>query len=130
MASDSAKGDQTGPADSQPVETSSSHVPTIFRKCPKCGKRFDLERTAESVQEKRDVVPEERTIFPVAGVAGRYPSPVADPSAMTRKVEVEEVVEDDVYTETYKCKHCGYVWSERFEKVKDLGSVEGVGGSL
>jgi predicted RNA-binding Zn-ribbon protein involved in translation (DUF1610 family) len=114
----------------EPVETTPTHMPVRFRKCPNCGTRFEMERTAESVEKKEDLVPEEKTVLPVAGVAGSYPVHVVDPAAMTENVTVDEVVEEDVYTERYRCKHCGHVWTERFEKVRHVGAIQGAGPDL
>ena len=103
---------------------------TFFKKCPNCGKRFEVEHTVETVEKKEELLPEERTVFPVAGIASAYPIPVAEPPGLTTKVKEEEIVEDDIYTETYKCKHCGHVWTEQREKIKHLGDIEGVEGDI
>lgn len=119
-----AKDPQESPEQSE-LELKPSHTPTFFRKCPNCGKRFELERIGETVERKEEVVPSEKTLMPVASIAASYPMPVADPSAMTKRIKIDEVVEDEVHTRTMTCKHCGHTWKERFEEVKHVGEVEG-----
>jgi DNA-directed RNA polymerase subunit RPC12/RpoP len=103
-------------------------VPTIFKKCPNCGKRFEVEHTGESVERKSEVVMEEKVISPASLLASPQ-SPMLGPSVQSPPpVRVAESIEEDEYTETYKCKHCGHVWTEKHDEVEDLGE-EKVAGS-
>jgi len=99
-------------------------VPTVFKKCPNCGKRFEVERTGKSVEKKTEVVEEEKTISPPSVVAS-YSR--ISPMQEAPHVMVDVLIEEDEYTETYKCKHCGHVWTEKHEVVEDLGEVNGAG---
>lgn len=96
----------------------------LFKKCPKCGKRFDVKHIAEKVEEKKELIPEEKTYLEPAGVAVAYPIPPPRPKEIAPKVEVEEVVDEKIYVETYTCTHCGYTWTETREKSKDLGPLD------
>jgi transposase-like protein len=94
---------------------------TLLKRCPKCGKRFELEHTGEKVEKKQEFVPEVVTVAPQTIVAGALPSAAAStltnsPPVREREIAIEE---RDEYTESYKCKHCGYTWTETHEKVKD-----------
>lgn len=103
-------------------------MPTVFKKCPNCGKRFEVERTGKSVEKKTELVEEEKTISPQAVVASYSRFPIGTPPMNEAPhVMVDELIEEDEYTETYKCKHCGHVWTEKHEVVKDLGEVNGAG---
>jgi DNA-directed RNA polymerase subunit RPC12/RpoP len=100
-------------------------VPTIFKKCPSCGRRFEVERTGESVDKKTDVVTEEKPLSPPSLIP-----PVSLPDIPVEPpptVVVAEEIEEDDYTETYKCKHCGHVWTEEHAIVEDLGEVTDAG---
>ena len=106
-------------------------MPTFFKKCPNCGKRFEVEHTVESVEKKTDVVTEEKLISNPSMMAANPMTPLLDtPLSNPPTVMVTERIEEDVYTETYKCKHCGHVWTEKHEEVEDLGQVKGAGADL
>lgn len=100
-------------------------MPTVFKKCPMCGKRFEVEHTGESVEKKTDVVTEEKPVpTPSLMAPVSLPDiPVKPPPTVT----VAEQIEEDDYTETYKCRHCGHVWTEERSVVEDLGEVRGAG---
>ncbi len=98
---------------------------TFFKKCPKCGKRFEVRHTSETVEKKQTLIPEEKTYLEPAGVAAAYPIPQPPIRA---EAEVEEDIEEDTYTETYRCVRCGNTWTETREKVRDIGGVGGTKG--
>jgi DNA-directed RNA polymerase subunit RPC12/RpoP len=103
-------------------------MPTIFKKCPNCGKRFEVEHTGESVEKKTEVVTEERLITPPSMIVANSMTPLLNtPISNPPTVKVAELIEEDEYTEAYKCKHCGHVWTEKHEEVEDLGQVKGAG---
>ena len=100
---------------------------TLFKKCPSCGKRFEVEHTGESVEKKVDIVDEEK-IVSSGSVTGSYANGIpTGPAPNLPTAMVAESIEEDDYTETYKCKHCGYVWTEKHAVVADLGEVGGAG---
>jgi len=93
-----------------------------------CGRRFEVEHTGESVEKKTDVVMEEKVISPPSIMATNSLTPLPlpnPPAANLPVVMVPELIEEDDYTETYKCKHCGHVWTEKREVVEDLGQAKG-----
>jgi transposase-like protein len=102
-------------------------MPTIFKKCPNCGKRFEVEHTGESVERKKEVVTEEKLISSPSMMVSNPMTPMLDtPMSNPPTVMVTELIEEDEYTESYKCKHCGHVWTEKHEEVEDLGQVKDV----
>jgi len=101
-------------------------MPTVFKKCPNCGKRFEVEHTGESVEKKTEVVTEEKPISP-ASLMALASQPPDNPVELPPVARVAEEVEEDDYTETYRCKHCGHVWTEKHALVRDLGEVKGAG---
>jgi uncharacterized Zn finger protein len=106
-------------------------MPTIFKKCPNCGKRFEVEHTGESVERKTEVVTEEKLISNPSMMAPNPMTPLLDtPYSNPPAVMVDELLEEDEYTESYKCKHCGHVWTEKHEEVEDLGQVKDAGPGL
>lgn len=100
---------------------------TFLKRCPSCGKHFEVRRTAKTVTKKDEVVPETKTRSAFAASAAAYSVSPADPKAMRTEVGVEEELEEDTYTETFKCRHCGHTWTETHEKVKDRGEVDEAG---
>jgi len=97
-------------------------VPTLFRKCPNCGKRFEVRHTAEQVvSRQKEVINVERA------QDGIDEGPVGDDEIATvlpdsdapTPTEIESMVaEHDVYKESYTCKHCGYKWEETRDVLK------------
>ncbi len=58
-----------------------------------------------------------------SGVGVAYPLPPPTQQSVP-KIEVGQAVEEDEYTETYTCAHCGYLWTEKSEKAKNLGKTK------
>ncbi|MDA4137305.1 MAG: hypothetical protein OK449_09965 [Thaumarchaeota archaeon] len=101
-------------------------MPVFLKKCPSCGKRYEVTHTSEFVEKKVGMGSAEESSFssPMSeGVVegGVYPITEAEKVSNSPIVEVEVPVEQDTYTETYTCKHCGHVWSEIHEKDKVVG---------
>lgn len=104
------------------------NMPAFLKRCPSCGKRFEVEHTGESVEKKSEIVTEEKLISPSTLMAENPMTPLLNtPESVPPSVMVAELIEEDEYTETYKCKHCGHVWTEKHEEVEDLGQVKGAG---
>ncbi len=98
-------------------------MPTLLMKCPQCGKRFEVERTADKVETKE---------VPVA-VNNNAQELVRDdlgPDLLPRDLPIEglgEMADSDeetvvakevTHNETFRCRHCGYTWSENRSKLK------------
>ena len=89
----------------------------IFRHCPSCGRRFTIRLVDEKlVDQRRSRNQIEQPTETHMGVSSTYsyggiPMP---------RVEVDEEVPVTIdikdFQYTYKCKHCGHVWSEMREK--------------
>ena len=100
-------------------------MPTFFKKCPSCGKRFEVKRTGEEL-ERRDVSQETvRTTIPLRPRGSwRYEAPGdrinIRPDGSTAYGERRITREADTYDETYTCKHCGNRWTEKRVKKKQL----------
>jgi ribosomal protein L37AE/L43A len=105
-------------------------VPTFLKTCPKCGKRFEIERVSETVTKDDTALPEEKSTTSLGGRGVAYAGLPATTSVSSGKVDIDEVYEKDDYTDTYKCKHCGNTWTETREKMKDLGRIEGSGHDI
>jgi len=95
-------------------------MPTFLMKCPKCGKHFDVERTSEQVETKEEVV----TVNKAQELMKENIGPVYVPSAIDELDELSDseeehmVAEKVIHEETFRCKHCGYTWTESREKFK------------
>jgi uncharacterized Zn finger protein len=87
-----------------------SEVETFFRFCPVCGKRFHIKVIGkELVGDRVERESLEQTVPSNIGFGQ-----VAEPVVVEQGVPVTIDYEDFQYT--YKCKHCGHVWTEIHEK--------------
>ena len=87
-----------------------SEVRTFFRFCPACGKRFHIRLVGKKLvgdREERSVVTEEMAPMAEYGL-------MSSPLLVEENVPITVDVEDFQYT--YKCKHCGHVWTEMHEE--------------
>ncbi len=98
---------------------------TVFKKCPMCGKRFEIEHTGERVEKRTDVVVEEKPV-PTPSLMARATLPDIPAKPPPTVMVAEEIGEYD-YTETYRCRHCDHVWTEKHSVVEDLGEAKGAG---
>jgi len=87
-------------------------------KCPSCGKHFEVERTGEQVEKKDEVIMIEKRQELESSMIGQVyvPSIMDDVVESNPSEQVPVSVEKKIFTENYKCNHCGYTWNE--EKVK------------
>jgi len=89
----------------------------FFRHCPACGRRFHIKLVGEKLVDRREITEEIRqpVVTPRAASSsysyGGFPMP---PLEVEEDVPVTVDVKDFQYT--YRCKHCGHVWSEMHEK--------------
>jgi DNA-directed RNA polymerase subunit M/transcription elongation factor TFIIS len=105
------------------------NTPALFKKCPSCGKRFEVKHTSETVETKERLIPEQKEYLEPAGLAAAYPIPPRRPDEVP-VTQVEEDIEEETFFETYTCTHCGHVWTETKEKVKDRGEVNDAKGDV
>ena len=96
-----------------------SEIRTFFRFCPGCGRRFHIKLVTKKLVAERKEETEIKqamvaNLSPMVGsLVGRYSAPVVIEENVPITIDVEE------FQYTYKCKHCGHVWSElRFEDSK------------
>jgi hypothetical protein len=79
-----------------------SGIKAFLRSCPFCGQRFYVRLVGEILV---GTAAREATIEPTGG--GRGGRTEAEASSST-----QFMVEEDECQDSYKCKHCGYEWSE------------------
>lgn len=92
-----------------------SEVSAFFRFCPACGKRFHIRVIGKELTKESEERVVERTRERLGGRWGPgSPGWSLDPLVVEADVPAVVKVEDFRYT--YKCAHCGHVWSEVREK--------------
>ncbi|MDA4122863.1 MAG: hypothetical protein OK456_06770 [Thaumarchaeota archaeon] len=117
---------------------------TLFKKCPSCGRRFEVKHIGEKLEKTEDrtetIQTAEALSDPVSPPADWTPQSETYSSrrsdiANADTIEVEPgqanasfamgkediVIREDTYQETYRCSHCGYQWTEEHVKDKTLG---------
>ncbi len=101
-------------------------MPSLFGRCPSCGKRFGVKHTGEKLEKSETwtkTVNEFRS--PAKRGGWRYetrdnidyiggPIPVVE---QRRQIRIEE----NTYEESYACKNCGHQWAETRVKEKRIG---------
>jgi len=86
----------------------SEEVRKFFRRCPSCGRRFEIRVVSKKLVGSEQV---ESTVKQYT--AGS----VSDPLVLESDVPI--VVEVDDFRYTYRCKHCGHQWSEERFKTQN-----------
>lgn len=105
-------------------------MPLFLIKCPSCGRRFRVKHTGERL-ENREIKSETITkseLTPGA-LSGEEPGEKIQsieilplPGAGSVLEEKEEAeVEEDTYTESYVCRHCGHKWTQKVTRHRRLG---------
>lgn len=87
-----------------------SEVRTFFRFCPACGKRFHIRLVGKKLEEERKEQTEITQDVGTFRTGMNYGLFTAPPVIVEEKVPLTFDIKDFQYT--YKCKHCGHVWSE------------------
>jgi len=83
-------------------------VRTFFRRCPSCGRRFEIRLVSKKLISSEQIGSTVEEITPISAV----------PPVLVES-EVPLVVEVDDFRYTYKCKHCGHQWSEERFKTQN-----------
>jgi len=78
-----------------------AEVRTFFRRCPSCGRRFEIRLVSKKLAGREEVESHVEQFTPASVVA---------PVVLESNVPV--LVEVDDFSYTYRCKHCGHQWSE------------------
>jgi DNA-directed RNA polymerase subunit RPC12/RpoP len=85
-----------------------AEIETFFRRCPNCGRRFEIRLVGKKLIESESIQ-EERPVN--SDYFGGYSGSI---------LEVDEteptIVEVEKFQYAYKCKHCGHQWVEIKEK--------------
>ncbi len=102
---------------------------SLFKKCPNCGRRFEVEHTGEKL-EKTEVKTENITVFEplqkpgaIVGANVQTIEVIPGPGAVAKETRVV-ATEEDTFQESFTCKHCGYSWTQKKVREKELGTPE------
>ncbi len=91
----------------------SEELHTIFRRCPNCGKRFEIRITGKKLVDEKVVNNKVRSIMPVGSTR------VSTPTPMKEGVTTVDVKE---FEYSYECQHCGHKWLELVDKYDESTS--------
>jgi transcription elongation factor Elf1 len=88
-------------------------IETIFRHCPSCGRRFEIQIVGKKKDADEFSTWTAHGSAPMAstrpvGVQGRNPAAFQILDQETQPTLVDAVE----FTYTYRCKHCGHTWTE------------------
>jgi predicted nucleic acid-binding Zn-ribbon protein len=99
-----------------------SQVRTLFRFCPSCGKRFHIKIAGKKMVDEKLEETEVKRAYGGIGSGAGYPGMYSSvrPIIVEENVPITIDVEDFEYT--YKCKHCGHVWTEMHEEEHNVDS--------
>ena len=92
-----------------------SEIRTLFRFCPSCGKRFHIKLVGKKlVDDERETENETETIATPGAIGGGFTAGAMGGYGMPLVVEenVPVMIDIEKFEYSYKCKHCGHVWSE------------------
>jgi hypothetical protein len=83
-------------------------VKTFFRRCPFCGRRFEIRLVNNKLVggERVESNMEQGTLSAV-------------PAAVSLESDVPMVVDVGDFSYAYRCKHCGHQWSEERFKTQN-----------
>ena len=85
-----------------------SSIETLFRRCPNCGRRFEIRLVGKELIDSE-------TIKETRPIEADYFS--GSPGSYLELGETEPVYVDvEKFQYSYKCKHCGHQWVEIKEK--------------
>lgn len=89
-----------------------SEVRSLFRFCPACGRRFHVKLVSKTLTDDRkesEVIKQSMvSLSPTSGFGmARY-----NPYAVVVEENVPITIDVKDFQYTYKCKHCGHIWSE------------------
>lgn len=102
----------------------SQEIVTFFRHCPSCGRRFEIRLVGK--KETEDTVTQSEATLRHSG--GSVSPAYADTPFHTLEEKVALTIEVMKFTYTYKCKHCGHMWTELRSKEKTTELPLGSGG--
>lgn len=85
-----------------------SEIETFFRRCPNCGRRFEIRLVGKKVLDS-ETIKEDRPY--VADYFSGSPDEYLDLNET-----VPAIIEVEKFQYAYRCKHCGHQWVEIKEK--------------
>jgi uncharacterized Zn finger protein len=83
-----------------------SEIRTFFRYCPSCGRRFEIRVVGKRFVDEKEVQKTEMMNELRPQLVLGYPGSTELDADHPVTVDIEE------FRYTYKCKHCGHMWSE------------------
>jgi len=97
------------------------YMSALLKKCPRCGKRFEVERQADVDRTENETVTVEKPSQSMTEqTPSRFVASAMGPAVLSQPPQQETIAaEKEVQTRTYVCKNCGYTWSEDTVKYKD-----------
>jgi predicted RNA-binding Zn-ribbon protein involved in translation (DUF1610 family) len=103
------------------MQVTLSEVSTFFRHCPNCGKRFEIRLVSKKLVDDRKTEQEiKQAALVPGGQIGGASLGTGRAFGMGGVTYVEEniplTIDVEDFDYTYKCKHCGHVWTELHEK--------------
>jgi DNA-directed RNA polymerase subunit RPC12/RpoP len=93
-----------------------SELRTFFRRCPYCGRRFEIRLEGKkliaekSVTSRVPIMEKMASDNLIGGAPLTTPTPILVAEGAPITVDVEE------FEYAYRCKHCGHEWFERREE--------------
>lgn len=93
-------------------------VAKLFRRCPNCGKRFQIRLTGKEVLDSEMIIEEQRQPF-----ISEYFSP-SPYEYLQVNGSPPAIMEIEKFRYAYRCNHCGHRWSEIRES-EEVGTEKG-----
>jgi len=97
-----------------------SEVRTFFRFCPACGKRFHIRLVGKKLVDDRVEETEIKQAYGRIGAGMGYSGNYAAAEPVIVEENVPLTVDVEEFQYTYKCKHCGHVWTEMHEEEQNV----------
>jgi uncharacterized Zn finger protein len=89
----------------------------FFRHCPSCGRRFQITLVGEKLIDERRVTDQiERDTEPISSASSTFRYGGVPMPEVVVEEDVPVTIDIKEFQYTYKCKHCGHVWTETHEK--------------
>ena len=93
-----------------------SELTTIFRRCPSCGKRFEIHITGKKLMEEKFVNDKVETPLISPTFVATRSGVIPNISNLAPMKEGVTTIDEKEFQYAYECKHCGHKWFEIVEK--------------
>jgi len=99
-----------------------SEIEEFFRHCPACGRRFHIRLVGEKLvdEKKESFAIKEPVPLVNTGMGGFWKSGSAGYMPLVVEQDVTKTVDVRDFQYSYKCKHCGHIWTEMHEEQSNL----------